>query len=256
MDYKTIAYDKPEAHIGVLTISRPERLNAINDRMIVELDHFWSQRLYDLDTRVVILRGAGAKGFCGGLDVNDSLSSFDTMTGAEIYRFQMRITRLVASMRRAPQPIVCLVHGSAAGGGFSLALASDIRIITPDSRFNAAYINVGLGGADMSSSYFLPRLIGSGRAYEFLLTGNFMNSDDAMNLGFASRCVPHEKLMETGMELAKTMVSKNPLGLRLTKEAINQNLDSGSLEHALHMEDRNQALLFLDRALSEARRGW
>jgi len=149
-------------------------------------------------------------------------------------------------MRRAPQPVIACVHGSAAGLGFSFAMASDIRIVAPDARFSAAYINIGLGGADMACSYFLPRLIGSGRANEFMLTGNWMTADDAMHLGFASRLVPREKLMETAVELANTMAGKNPLGLRMTKEAINVSIDASGLEAVLEMEDRNQILMILE----------
>ena len=136
------------------------------------------------------------------------------------------------------------------GFGFSLAMASDIRILAEDARFNAAYINIGLGGADMASSYFLPRLIGSGRANEFLLTGNWMSAEEAMQLGFASRLVPKEKMMDTAQELAQVMASKTPLGLRMTKEAINVNIDAGGLEACLQMEDRNQMMVMYSLKLA------
>ncbi|RLB21309.1 MAG: enoyl-CoA hydratase/isomerase family protein, partial [Deltaproteobacteria bacterium] len=99
------------------------------------------------------------------------------------------------------------------------------------------------GGADMACSYFLPRMIGAGRAYEFMLTGDFMTAQEARDLGLVSRLVGRDELMETALELARTMNSKNPMGLRLTKEAINMNIDAGGLEQALNMEDRNQVLL-------------
>jgi enoyl-CoA hydratase/carnithine racemase len=108
-----------------------------------------------------------------------------------------------------------------------------------------------LGGADMACSYFLPRVIGAGRAYEFMLTGNFMSAQEAMQLGMVSRLVKREELYETALELARTMNSKNPMGLRLTKEAINMNLDAVGLEHALHLENRNQALLVARRLLGQ-----
>ena len=95
----------------------------------------------------------------------------------------------------------------------------------------------------MACSYFLPRLIGAGRAYEFMLTGNNMTAEEAMGLGLVSRVVDREKLLDTALELARTMNTKNPMGLRLTKEAININIDTGGLEQALRLEDRNQALL-------------
>jgi enoyl-CoA hydratase/carnithine racemase len=130
------------------------------------------------------------------------------------------------------------------GLGFSFALASDIRIVSDDARFSAAFINVGLGGADMACSYFLPRLMGAGRAYELMLTGDFLSAQEAAGYGLVSYVVPREDLMEKAEEVAGNLNAKNPMGLRLTKEAINMNLDAGSLEQALNMEDRNQTLLW------------
>ena len=248
MHYETIEYEVVEPGIGLLSLNRPRVYNSVSHRMMEELESFWQERLHDLDTHVVILRGNGDKGFCAGLDMKDFMKHAPQMAVDQHYAFQVRLARLPLAMRRAPQPIVCAVHGAGAGLGFSLAMASDVRVISPDARFSAAYINIGLGGADMACSYFLPRLIGAGRAYEFMLTGNFMSAQEAVQLGFASRLVDRDKLFETALELARTMNSKNPMGLRLTKEAINVNLDAGGLEQALQMEDRNQILL-VTRAL-------
>jgi enoyl-CoA hydratase/carnithine racemase len=187
--------------------------------------------------------GGGAKGFCAGLDVKEYLPEFSTMSPVEAYQQQARMSRLFLGLRQIPQPIICCVHGSAAGIGFSLAMASDVRVLADYARLCAAYINIGLGGADMASSYFLPRLIGAGRAYEFLLTGNWMDGPTALNLGLASRLVSRDALLSTADELARTMIEKHPMGLRMTKEAINCNLDCAGLEAALQMEDRNQIMI-------------
>ena len=245
MNYETIEYEVTEGRIGIVSLNRPRKYNSVNHAMMEELESFWRERLYDLDTHVVILKGNGDHGFCAGLDMKEAMKMASEMNSEQFYRFQARLARLTLAMRRAPQPIVSSVHGAAAGLGFSFALASDIRVITPDARFSAAYINIGLGGADMACSYFLPRLIGAGRAYEFMLTGNFMSAEEAMSLGLASRIADKEHLLDTAMELARTMSGKNPMGLRLTKEAINMNLDAGGLEQALNLEDRNQTLLVL-----------
>ena len=243
MDYETIEYDVKEEGIGILSLNRPRRYNSVSHQMMEELEAFWKERLYDLDTHVLILKGNGDRGFCAGLDMKENVKMAPDMNTDQFYRFQARLARLNLAMRQAPQPIICAVHGAAAGLGFSFALASDVRVITRDARFSAAYINIGLGGADMACSYFLPRLMGAGRAYEFMLTGNFMSAEEAMALGLVSRIVERDKLMETALDLASTMNTKNPMGLRLTKEAINMNLDAGGLEQALNMEDRNQVLL-------------
>jgi enoyl-CoA hydratase/carnithine racemase len=243
MDYETIEYKVEEAGIGILSLNRPRKYNCVNHRMMEELDAFWKERLYDLETHVIIMKGNGKRGFCAGLDMKEAGKMIQEMDPDRFYRFQHRLARLNLAMRQAPQPIVCAIHGPAVGLGFSFALASDMRVIARNTRFSAAYINIGLGGADMACSYFLPRLIGAGRAYEFMLTGNFMSADEAMALGLASRIVENDALMEVALELARVMNSKNPMGLRLTKEAINVNLDIGGLEQSLNLEDRNQTLL-------------
>ena len=237
-------------HIGYLTLNRPKNYNAFDRQTIGEFEQFWRERRYDESVRVIILDGGEAKGFCAGLDMQTYGPEMFKQSPVEAYNGQAQMARLLLAMRMAPQPIISCIHGAASGFGFSLAMASDIRILAEDARFNAAYINIGLGGADMASSYFLPRLIGSGRANEFLLTGNWMSADEAMQLGFASRLVPKEKMMETAQELAQTMASKTPLGLRMTKEAINVNIDAGGMEACLQMEDRNQMMVMYSLKLA------
>ncbi len=234
---------KTEKEIGYLTLNRKDTYNAFDLSMVEAFENFLKERRYDEKTRVIILDGGDAKGFCAGLDTKQYASEIFNMEPSTAYNHQARMSRLFLGMRQLPQPIIACIHGAAAGIGFSLAMASDIRILTEDARFSAAYINIGLGGADMASSYFLPRLIGAGRAYEYLLTGNWMDADTALTLGFASQIVPRSRMIETARQLAQTMVEKNPMGIRMTKEAINSNLDCAGLEAALNMEDRNQMMI-------------
>ena len=240
MAYETIDYQLLEPGVGHLALNRPRRYNAVNFQMLEELEGFWLERRHDPDTRVVVLSGNGEKGFCSGLDMHEAMQTLAEMDPDRFYAFQARLT---LAMRLAPQPIITAVHGPAVGLGFSFALAADIRIICDTARFSAAFINIGLGGADMACSYFLPRTIGTGRAYELMLTGEFLSAQEALALGMVSRLVEASQLLETAFELARTLNRKNPLGLRLTKEAINCSLDAGGLEQVLNLEDRNQALL-------------
>jgi enoyl-CoA hydratase/carnithine racemase len=242
MDYTTITFTA-DGPIGLLTLNRPAKLNALNQTMIEELDHLLGALSTNRDIRVVILTGAGEKGFCSGLDMTETATQLFEVTPDLIYFYQSRTSMLFYKMRRIPQPVIAAVHGAAAGAGFSFAMAADVRVVTPQARFNAAYINIGLGGADLCSSFFLPKLIGTGRAYEFLMTGDFMSAQEAKELGFVSRIVEKDRLMETAREIADKMVSKDPVGLWMTKEAINMNLDGASLEQALHLENRNQAFM-------------
>ena len=234
---------RQEGRLGYLTLNRPDKYNAFDLDMVVEYETFLRARMYDNSIGVIILDGGDSKGFCAGLDMQSYGPAIAAMTPVDAYNAQARMSRLFLAMRRIPQPIISCVHGAAAGIGFSLAMASDIRIMSDDARFCAAYINIGLGGADMASSYFLPRLIGSGRANEFLLTGTWMYSEEAMNLGFGSRRVPKTSMMETAEEIAGIMLSKHPMGIRMTKEALNASIDAGGLEACLQMEDRNQMMI-------------
>jgi enoyl-CoA hydratase/carnithine racemase len=242
MSYQSILYDEKD-HIGTLTLNRPETVNALNRSMIEELERVFRDIEFSNTARVLILTGGGEKGFCSGMDMKESAATLFGASPELIYQYQSRASRLFYKMRCIPQPVIAAVHGAAAGAGFSFAMASDVRIVTPEARFNAAYINIGLGGADLASSYFLPKLIGSGRANEFLLTGDFMNAETAMQLGFASRMVLRDQLMDAAWEIAVKMAGKNPLGLKMTKEAINQNLGVTSMEQAMHLENRNQAFM-------------
>lgn len=242
--YETLKTELLDNKILVVSLNRPTKLNAVNKAMLAELEDLWAKLRHDSGVRLVILKGEGEKGFCGGMDVKEGLDP-ELMNLPNFTDWQIRLAELQLAMRLIPQPIIALIHGAAAGAGLSFAVASDIRIISPDARFSAFYINVGLGGADMGSSYFLPRHIGTGRAYEFLLTGRFMSSDEAMQLGLCSRCVPREKLLDTALEIAADIVNKDPMQIQLTKEAINVNLDCAGLASALALENRNQIMLVM-----------
>ena len=130
-------------------------------------------------------------------------------------------------MRRAPQPIIAAVHGAAAGGGFAIALAADVRIAGESARMNAAFIRLGLSACDVGVSYFLPRLVGASVASELLLTGDFIDADRALATGLVSRVVPDAELESAAREMAGRMLRNSPLALRLTKECLEVNVDAG-----------------------------
>lgn len=252
MDYQTITYDIVEPGIGLLRLNRPQAYNAVNRVMMRELNAFWAERVHDAGVNVIVLTGSG-KGFCAGLDLKDSAEAMAGLNMQDALDYQTGLTGIIAAMRKAPQPVVAVVHGAAMGLGFSLALAADLRVIAENARFSAAYINVGLGGADMACSYLLPRMIGTGRAYEMMLTGETLTAAEVMALGLASRMAPCEDLLETALGLARLMQAKNPLGLRLTKQVINTSLNAGSLEQAVQMENLAQVFLAAKAMLESGR---
>lgn len=224
-----------------VTLDRPEALNALNPRLVAELREFFGSLNARSPARVVILRGAG-RAFCAGLDLKAMQAAGARKSVGDMLEQQQSIRDIMLAMRRCPQPIISIVQGAASGGGFALALASDIRLLTPDARMNAAFIRLGLGGCDVGVSYFLPRMVGSSVAAEYLLTGRFIEAHRARELGLASMVAPLGELEVEAASLAADMLAATPLGLRLTKDALGHAIDAGSLEAVVALEDRNQVL--------------
>jgi enoyl-CoA hydratase/carnithine racemase len=229
-----------EGPVVRLTLNRPDCLNALNDRMISELLDFFGALFWRHDLRVVILTGAG-RGFCAGLDIKNNSGPLVTSPSKILFR-QRRISEIIVAMRRCPQVIVALVNGAASGGGFALVLASDIRIAVPTARMNAAFIRLGLSACDIGVSYFLPRMVGSAVAAEYMLTGRFIDAAKALSLGLLSQVVEPDGLQTGAQALIDDLLYASPLGLRLTKDALNFAIDAQGLEAVIQMEDRNQTL--------------
>jgi len=226
-----------------VTLSSPATLNALSDSMTSELLDYFTRLADRPEVRVVVLQGDG-RGFCSGLDLSSEMGRVFAEAGpVEKFAAQARLRNIIIAMRRCPQPIVAAIHGVAAGGGFSLALASDIRVAAEGARMHAAFIRIGSGGCDLGSSYLLPRLIGSSAAAELLLTGRSLPADRALRLGLLADVVPSEQLGAAVQQFVDEMLATGPLALRMTKEALNYNIDASGLEAALALEDRQQVLL-------------
>ncbi|KAB2855445.1 MAG: enoyl-CoA hydratase/isomerase family protein, partial [Sphingopyxis terrae] len=187
--------------IEIATLNRPARLNALSEGLVDELNDYFGGLAARPAVRVVILRGAG-RGFCAGLDIQEDRSSDETPV-LRTLRTQTSIGNIYRKMRACPQPIIALGHGAAAGGGLSLMLAADVRYAAPGFRCNAAYIRIGLGGCDMASSYFLPRLVGASLAAEMILTGRFIDAERALSAGLVSEIVAEDELLDRGLALAE-----------------------------------------------------
>lgn len=238
----TLKIERRDA-IEIATLNRPEALNALSPGMAQEILAYFEGLKIRLDVRVVILRAAG-RHFCAGADLGtDAFVEPGPGRAQGQMAMQKVYSGVVRAMRTCPQPIVGLIHGAACGGGFSLALACDVRYATPDVRMNAAYLRVGLGGCDMGAGYLLPRLVGVSSASEFLLSGRFIEAERALRMGLVSDIVPAENLLAAGLDLAADMLKAAPMGLRMTKESINAEIDAPSLEAALAIEDRQQVIL-------------
>ena len=265
MDYQTIEFELRKNGIGILTLNRPERLNAISFQMEEELHSLFDSLMTNLNCRVIILRGNG-RAFCAGTDLQEglSLNTKKVPEGYEKYYVlntpeplkkklyhQWRISQIYVKMRKISQPIITMVHGAAVGGGFGFAMASDIRIATEDVKFINGSINLGLTGADVGGSYFLPRLIGMSRASEILYTGREVKSEEAEEIGLVLKIVNIDDLMDAALEIANELLTKSPLGLRMTKQAINLTMDSPSLETILQLENMSIVLSFCSKDMNE-----
>lgn len=241
-------------------MNRPERLNAIDHEMLRSLRRFFDERHRDYETRMIIVTGAG-RGFCAGLDLKASGEQGQWQPGVgpvqDVYTFQEDIADLVVKMRRCPQPLIAAVNGAATGGGLSIAIASDMRIGTEMARFACSYLNLGLGGADVGSSYHLPKIVGAAHAADLLYSGRIIDAAEAKEMGLITRIVSHEELLPTALRMAEGIVAKaSPLGLRLTKEVLNETVTGISLENALKLENRNQILASQTADAREARSAW
>ena len=227
-----------------VTMNRPDASNALNQPLIEALLDYFEGLRDNHAVRIVVLRAYG-RHFCAGADLASGAFDDDSRTPHNIWRAQRQISDIYRAMRRCPQPIIALVQGAACGGGFSLALASDIRIAADTAKMNAAFIKIGLTGADMGSSYFLPRLVGTSVASELLMTGRFIYAERALAVNLVSEVVPEAELEAAAQRYIADMLRTSPMGLRLTKEAVNMAVDAGSLDAALAMEDRHQTLLMM-----------
>lgn len=233
-----------------VTLDRPDSLNAMNQQMVEEARALFTELYWRRDVRVVVLTGAG-RAFCAGLDLKERSVGSGNRTVIESLDAQRRIADIVVAMRRCPQPIVALINGAASGGGFAMALASDVRIASSQARMNAAFIRIGLSACDIGVSYFLPRMVGSSVAAEYMLTGRFIEAKRAKELGLVSNVVEQDALIAEGNALVHDMLLATPLGLRLTKEALNHAIDAQGLEAVISMEDRNQVLAARDPNFKE-----
>lgn len=234
-----------------VTLNRPESGNALNGELVETLAGYFEELRDREAVRIVVLKANG-RHFCAGADLSGDAFAQAERTPRTVWSLQRSIARIYVAMRKCPQPIIALVHGAACGGGFSLALASDIRIAAQSAKMNAAYIKIGLTGCDMGSSYFLPRLVGTSVASELLMTGRFIHAPRALAVNLVSEVVPDSELEAAAQSYIDDMMLTAPMGLRFTKEALNYSVDASSLEAAMAMEDRQQTLLALTDDAVEA----
>ena len=231
-----------DSHIARVTLNRPERLNALNDQMQLEVTDALTQAESDDDVRVVIITGAG-RAFCAGGDLNDLGGSSDgngagwTSGNADEVRRSFRSAQgMILGVQRCEKPVIAMVNGVATGAGLDLACACacDIRIGTARSRFMSAYVRIGLFPG-FGGTWLYPRTLGSlGRAAEMLFAGDFLEADEAYRLGFLNRLVDEEDLEATTISMAERIAAGPPIAIRLSKLMLYKGLEF-DLETAMKM---------------------
>jgi enoyl-CoA hydratase len=241
---KTVQIDAPAPGVRLLTLDRPHRLDAMSGELIRDLHRALDQVAADEECRVVVITGAG-RGFCAGLDLKEPPSHRPAAAHASPQsrmNVQQAIAALVPKLRNLRQPVIAAVNGPASGGGFALALASDIRIAAVSAKFNAAFVRIGLSGCDIGVSWLLPRLIGAGRSHELLLTCRLVDAAEADRIGLVNRVVPDGELLDAALATAAEITANSPMGVWMTTEVAWSQLEVGSLQAGIDLENRTQIL--------------
>src|SRR3954471_3497181 len=241
MPHLELTYPRPE--IAVVTLNRPEKLNALSRELVESLHAAITDIGANGQCRVVVLTGAG-RGFCSGLDLTDP-NPPGVDSGLEFprsgMRWQERIADLTSRIHRLRQPVIAAVNGPDYGGGLGIAAACDIRLAGESARFCTQFIKLGLGGCDIGVSYTLPRIIGAGPAFDLILTARVVDAEEALRLGLVTR-LSNDSVVDDALAVAETLCGYGEFGLESTKQVLWANLQASSLEAALHVENRSQIL--------------
>jgi len=240
-----VLVDAPRPHVAVVTLNRPERMNAMAFDVMIPFRQALEALSDDNDVRVVVLTGAG-EAFCSGADLEDSgrVPNIAGLTRSSIALRSMELLDdVIRAVRAMHQPVICAVNGPAIGGGFCLSTATDIRIASSNAFFRAAGINNGLTSSELGLSYLLPRAIGASRAFDIMLSGRDVDAGEAERIGLVSRVVETEGLLDSCYELADRIIGFSRVGVELTKRMLWSSLDAASL-HA-HMDHEGTTQLYV-----------
>ena len=249
MPHLELTYPRPE--IAVVTLNRPEKLNALSHELVESLHAAITDIAANRQCRVVVLTGAG-RGFCSGLDLTDP-NPPGVGAGLEFprsgMRWQERIADLTSRIHRLRQPVIAAVKGPAYGGGLGIAAACDIRLAGESARFCTQFIKLGLGGCDIGVSYTLPRIIGAGPAFDMILTARVVDAEEALRVGLVNGV--HDPAIDRAREVAELLAAKSPLALAAIKRTTNHALQGDHVENLQREADEFGALF----ASEDAREG-
>ncbi|GAA4088008.1 enoyl-CoA hydratase/isomerase family protein [Actinomadura miaoliensis] len=239
----------------LITLSRPERLNAVTAALTEEMIDVLNELMRDTETRVVVLTGEG-RGFSAGMDLRGGGAGDPGGAPGEgrpqkIYRGIARGGEVTARLREIPQPVIAALHGPVAGMAVSWALACDLRVADPTTSFVVPFVDLGLSAGDCGLSWLLPRLVGPARAAEIFYRARRLDVAEAAALGLVTEVTEQGGDVEGALALAGELLAKSPYGLRRTKELLNMSLDAPGLRAQLAAETGVQTLAFFTEDLAE-----
>ena len=244
MNYENLAVETSDG-IAVVTIDRPKKLNALNDRTLDELEAAFRAIGSDRDVAGVILTGAGSKAFVAGADIGE-LSRQSPIDGKHR---ALRGQRVFGRIEELGKPVIGAINGFALGGGCELALACHLRVAAEGARFGTPEVKLGLM-CGYAGTQRLPRLVGRGRALEMLLTGEMIDAGEALRIGLVNKVVPAGELLESSRDLMAKILANGPISLRLTLDAVNRGSEM-PLAEAQYLEASLFALLCTTEDMKE-----
>ncbi len=219
MAYETLICETRDA-VGYITINRPEKLNALNRRVLQELLNCFQGLQQDPEVRVVILTGSGDKAFVAGADIGE-LTGQSAVGGEEFSQAGQRVLSFIENLGK---PVIAAINGFALGGGCELAMACTLRVAAETARLGQPEVKLGLIPG-FGGSQRLPRLVGKGRAMELILTGEIVSAAEAHRLGLVNQVVPAAELLTAAGKLAQKIMSNAPLAIKFALEAINHGME-------------------------------
>ncbi len=238
--------------VGVITLNRPDRLNALTFASYEELRDFFAHLDGRADVRALVLQGEG-RAFCSGGDVEDIIGELFARDMKGLLAFTRVTGALIRNIRRVGKPVVAAVHGVAVGAGAVMALACDMRVAGPKARFGFIFPQVGLCGADMGAAYLLPRIVGLGHASELLFTGDIVGAEHAARIGLVNRVVDDPRA--EALALARTLARGPAFAHGMTKKMLEDEAPL-SLEAAIEAEAQAQAICMAHPDFREAYDAW
>lgn len=236
--------------VGLITLNRPEQLNALTFEVYAELRDLFRDLERDESVKSVVITGEG-RGFCSGGDVNSIIGELFSRDMPGLVDFTRMTCDLIRNMRALRKPIIAAINGTAAGAGSVIALASDLRVASEKAKIAFLFVKVGLAGADMGAAFLLPRLVGLGRANELLMFGDAIDAATAERYGLFNKVVAPERVLEESLAWAKRLAEGPTFALGMTKELLNGEL-SMDLWNALDNEARAQAVCMQTKDFREA----